>query len=263
MTSLPGYQIRKELGRGGGGIVYLGVRNKDNLTVAIKKLDKQEQRRPPQDETPTEITFLERVQNIPGIIKMIDHFNYFGVNYLIMEKFGSSDLFNWICLKGGSDEHTAKIIFSQVVKIVDKCFNQGIVHGDIKDENILINPNTLEIRIIDFGEGMFVENKTYQKFHGTLTHSPPEWFQNKEFTQEPWTIWSLGILLFTLICGDYPFEEGEVTQVNPFLNPLWKELEGKSRDLQQLVNQCLAFNPCERITLSQVLQSPWLQNMHQ
>ena len=92
---------------------------------------------------------------------MIEHFNLFGYDYLVMEQFGTSDLFDWITLNGPSDDHTARIIFGQVVKIVKRCFNQGIVHGDIKDENILINPATLEIKIIDFGEGMIVEERPF------------------------------------------------------------------------------------------------------
>ena len=51
---------------------------------------------------------------------------------------------------------------------------------------------------------MIVEERPFQEFHGTLVHSPPEWFKSREFTQEPWTVWTLGVLLFTLIFGNYP-----------------------------------------------------------
>ena len=177
-----------------------------------------------------------------------------------MEQFGTSDLFDWITLNGPSDDHTARIIFGQVVKIVKRCFDQGIVHGDINDENILINPATLEIKIIDFGEEMIVEERPFQEFHGTLVHSPPEWFNSRELAQEPWTVWTLGVLLFTLIFGKYPFEELEVAETSPFSNPLWNSLKRKDKNLQTLVHQCLPLNPCERISLSQILQHPWMQH---
>ena len=106
---------------------------------------------------------------------------------------------------------------------------------------------------------MIVEERPYWEFHDTLAHSPPEWFKSREFTQEPWTVWTLGVLLFTLICGDYPFEKWEVTKTNPFSSPLWDTLEKKDKDLQTLVYQCLAFNPLERISLSQILQNSWMQ----
>ena len=144
--------------------------------------------------------------------------------------------------------------------MIKGCFDQGIVHGDIKDENILINPVTLEIKIIDFGEGMIVEERPFREFHGTLVHSPPEWFKSREFTQEPWTIWTLGVLLFTLIFGNYPFKKWEVAKTNPFSSPLWNSLKRKDKDLQTLVHQCLALNPRERISLSQILQNPWMQH---
>ena len=167
------YQIREKLGKGGGGIVYSGIRKPNNLPVAIKRVERRGLKRSTHDGVPIKITLLKKVQNIPGIIKIIKHFNHSGHDYVVMEQFGSSDLFKWISLNGPSDDHTARIIFGQVVKTVKKCFNQGIVHGDIKDENILINPATLEIKIIDFGEGVFVENKLFREFHGTLEHSPP------------------------------------------------------------------------------------------
>ena len=147
-----GYQIEGGLGKGGGGMVFSGIRKPDNLRVAIKRIERKGLKRTTTDGVPIEISLLKKVLDISGIIKMIEHFNHFGYDYVVMEQFGTSDLFDWITLNGPSDDHTARIIFGQVVKIVNKCFNQGIVHGDIKDENILINPATLEIKIIDLGK---------------------------------------------------------------------------------------------------------------
>ena len=135
----------------------------------------------------------------------------------------------------------------------------GIVFSGIrKSDNLRV-----AIKIIK-GKGLKrttsdVYGRPFRKFHGTLVHSPPEWFNSWEFAQETWTVWSLGVLVFTLICGNYPFKEKEVTYANPFSNPLWDILEEKGKELQNLVYQCLAFNPLKRISLSQILQSPWMQ----
>ena len=244
MDSCHGYQIRRRLGFGGGGIVFSGIRKSDNLRVAIKIIKGKGLKKTTSNGVPTEISLLKRAQTVPGIIKVVEHFRRFGNDILVMEQFGTSDLFDWIFLNGPSDDHIARHIFKQVVKIIEECFNQGIVHGDIKDENILINHTTLEIKIIDFGEGMIVDGRPFRKFHGTLVHSPPEWFNSWEFAQEPWTVWTLGVLLFTLILGKYPFEELDVAKTNPFSNPLWNSLKRKDKNLQTLVHQYLALNPC-------------------
>ena len=239
--------------------MFSGLRKSDNLRVAIKIIKGKGLKRTTSDGIPTEVFLLKRAQTVPGIIKVVEHFRRSGNDILVMEQFGTSDLFDWIFLNGPSDDHIARHIFKQVVKIIEECFNQGIVHGDIKDENILINHATLEIKVIDFGEGMIVDGRPFRKFHGTLVHSPPEWFNSWEFAQEPWTVWTLGVLLFTLIFGKYPFEELEVAETNPFSSPLWDTLDKKDEDLQNLVYHCLAFNPLKRISLSQILQNPWMQ----
>ena len=117
------YQIEGELGKGGGGMVYSGIRKPDNLRVAIKRIERRGLKRPTPDGVPIEISLLKKVQNVTGIIKMIEHFHLFGYDFLVMERFRTSDLFDWITLNGPSDDHTARIIFGQVVKIVKRCFN--------------------------------------------------------------------------------------------------------------------------------------------
>ena len=152
--------------------MFSGLRKSDNLRVAIKIIKGKGLKRTTSDGIPTEVFLLKRAQTVPGIIKVVEHFRRSGNDILVMEQFGTSDLFDWIFLNGPSDDHIARHIFKQVVKIIEECFNQGIVHGDIKDENILINHATLEIKVIDFGEGIIVDGILFRKFHGTLVHSP-------------------------------------------------------------------------------------------
>ena len=101
-------------------MVFSGIRKPDNLCVAIKRIERRGLKRTTTDGVPIEISLLKKVQNISGIIKMIEHFNHSRHDYVVMEQFGSSDLFKWISLNGPLDDHTARSIFGQVVKTVKK-----------------------------------------------------------------------------------------------------------------------------------------------
>ena len=89
-----GYQIERGLGIGGGGMMFSGIRRPDNLRVAIKRIERRGLKRTTTDGVPIEISLLKRVQNVSGIIKMIEHFHQFGDDFLVMEQFGASDLFD-------------------------------------------------------------------------------------------------------------------------------------------------------------------------
>ena len=257
MSFLSGYRTHNSelLGEGYGGKVYSGVRNSDGLPIAIKRIRKENMRRTTLDGIPIEIALLKKAQGIPGVIKFLDHFDHTEAHYLVMEKFGSCNLFQYISFHGGLKENVAKIIFKQVAGAVHKCFSREIAHGDIKDENILLDPNTFEVKIIDFGEGVMVENNTLRKFYGTMLHAPPEWFTTKRYALEPTAVWSLGVLLYTIICGDYPFQNTEQT----IKKPIWDFLATKEESLQQLIRGCMTRDPLQRMTLAQVIQDPWLQ----
>ena len=86
----------------------------------------------------------------------------------------------------------------------------GIFHRDIKDENILINTQTLEVKLIDFGCATEADqNSTFKIASGTPEFFPPEVFTKNEYKAEPSTSWALGTLLYVIVIGDIPFEKSE------------------------------------------------------
>ncbi|GAA6096902.1 uncharacterized protein LOC108269550 isoform X1 [Tachysurus ichikawai] len=84
------------------------------------------------------------------------------------------------------------------------CYDRGVFHCDIKAEN-LINPDTLEVKLIDFGCGALLKDTTYKYYFGTDSYAPLEWLISGEYMAIPATVWSLGILLFYLLSGECPF----------------------------------------------------------
>ena len=65
------------------------------------------------------------------------------------------------------------------MEAVISCYQAGILHGDIKDENVIIDPSTGAVTIIDFGSSFLVQSEDYSEFQGTREYSPPEWVRDR------------------------------------------------------------------------------------
>lgn len=96
-------------------------------------------------------------------------------------------------------------IFKQLTLSVEYCHSKNICHRDIKLENIIID-DELNLKLIDFGfASLASKGKLLNFFCGTPSYMPPEIVQKKEYIGFNADIWCLGILLYTLLCGSFPF----------------------------------------------------------
>merc|ERR1711974_115722 len=118
-------------------------------------------------------------------IRFIDYFDMQTCFYIVMERFHSKDLFDFISEQGPLPEALAKDIFRQLLTTLVSCHQKGVVHRDIKDENILIDLNTFKIKLIDFGSGCFLEDRVYREFQGPRVYSPPEWINSGRWPPTP------------------------------------------------------------------------------
>lgn len=252
------YSIERKIGDGGFGTVFSGNRLEDNLKVAIKIIYKKKIRYYEKCNNcivPLEISLLRKVQEIPGVIKMIDWHERMDSYIIVMETEDSIiDLFDFITKSKVLDEKLAQFIFRQLVQTIIDIHKKGIVHRDIKSENILIDMNTFAVKIIDFGAAAYLKEGSYPDFNGTTLFSPPEWISQKQFIAESATVWSLGIVLYDMVCGDIPFAaESLIISADISFN---RDLSAECKDL---IEKCLSLFPRERPLLEEILSHPWMK----
>lgn len=116
---------------------------------------------------PLELKLLSQVQSISGIIRLLDFYERHDSFIYVMEKPGTcKDLFDFITEKGVLEEQLARNFFRQVVETVLACHRKGVIHRDIKDENLLVDLKTLQLKLIDFGSGAYLKDGLYTEFEG-------------------------------------------------------------------------------------------------
>ncbi|CAM4730632.1 unnamed protein product [Leuciscus chuanchicus] len=194
------YEIVRKIGEGGFGEVYAGIRLTDDLKEGCA------------EPVPREIGLLilaNKGPRDPHIIQLLDWEKQAEQYIMVLERPApSEDLLSFLDrYRGTIEEDVASVIMQQATLAAQTCCQRGVLHRDIKLENLLINPDTLEVKLIDFGCGEILYNEGYTSFSGTPEYCPPEYHTNGEYHGEPATVWSLGILLFTLLCGTFPESE--------------------------------------------------------
>ena len=116
---------------------------------------------------PMEICLLKKVSSVAGVVQMLDFYEKADSFIVVMERpEPTKDLFDYITEKGPLSEKVAKDFFRQIVETLREVHKCGVVHRDIKDENILVDLKTGELKLIDFGSGAFLKEGVYSDFDG-------------------------------------------------------------------------------------------------
>jgi PAS domain-containing serine/threonine kinase len=129
----------------------------------------------------------------------------------------------------------------------------GMVHGDIKDENILVD-HDYQIKLIDFGSAIMVQpDELVSAFKGTLHYASPQILNGERYSPFAADIWTLGCLLYVLVAGEVPFSRVATAKLGQFQRPRFVSIE-----CEDLISKMLKVNVDERATMTEISQHPWM-----
>ncbi|XP_056323594.1 aurora kinase B [Danio aesculapii] len=260
------YEIGDQLGKGGFGTVFEGTRLQDGLQVAVKVVDFKEKRVIRVDDfdepLPSEIALHFLANKGPKVYELVQLLDWKveADRYIMVLERPIPCVSVREFLRGhhGSipEDVLQKIMFHTTVA-ADTCSTRGVLHRDIKPDNLLMNPLTFEVKLIDFGCGDLLTDNYYRNYFGTMQFSPPEFKKAGYYFGEPATVWSLGILQYLLMFKTFPNN-------HDLLNLKTKDLQqyGRSKECSDFIRGCLEINFPLRPTLQALRVHDWFKVMN-
>ena len=258
-TNLYFYKIGRILGRGAFGKVNLALHVLSGYLVAMKSFNKNKKNFPLY-KIKNEITIMKKLRNHKGIVKLLEAFENDKYYFIIMENVIGGSLLNAINKMGRLPESLAKNIFRQLMETIKYIHSKGIVHRDIKPDNILLNLNN-NIKLCDFGvskeikKGLLLLDSC-----GTPAFLAPEILLDDPYDPFMTDIWSCGVVLYVMVSGFFPFAGINETQLHEnILNGEFHRINNASNELMDLINKILELDPKKRINVDEILNHPWLK----
>ncbi|KAJ8388311.1 hypothetical protein AAFF_G00134650 [Aldrovandia affinis] len=252
------YDIERTLGKGNFAVVKLARHRITKTEVAIKIIDK----------TQLDAVNLEKIYREVQIMKMLDHPHIIklyqvmetkNMLYLVTEYAKNGEIFDYLASHGRLSEQEARRKFWQILSAVEYCHNRNIVHRDLKAENLLLDSH-MNIKIADFGFGNFFQpGEPLATWCGSPPYAAPEVFEGQQYEGPHLDIWSMGVVLYVLVCGALPFD-------GPTLPVLRQRvLEGRFRipyfmteDCEHLIRRMLVLDPSKRLSVAQIKEHRWM-----
>ncbi|XP_062412974.1 testis-specific serine/threonine-protein kinase 6 [Sardina pilchardus] len=257
-----GYKMEAVLGEGSYSKVKLAHSQKHKSQVAIKVVDRK---KAPHDFVhkflPRELALLRTVrhENIVRVYEFIEVCN--GRLYIVMEA-AATDLLQKVQEGNGVPTDVAKAMFSQIVNAVSYLHNSGIVHRDLKCENILLTVDN-QVRLTDFGFGRFAAGfpDLSQTYCGSAAYAPPEVLLGVPYDPRKYDVWSLGVILYVMVTGCMPFDDSNVAAL-PMIQRkalVYPDDVPVEESVRVIVSLLLQFSPSTRPSIKQVSEQSWLQ----
>ncbi|XP_078090169.1 MAP/microtubule affinity-regulating kinase 3a isoform X2 [Mustelus asterias] len=256
------YRLLKTIGKGNFAKVKLARHILTGREVAIKIIDKTQLNPTSLQKLFREVRIMKCL-NHPNIVKLFEVIETEKTLYLVMEYASGGEVFDYLVAHGRMKEKEARAKFRQIVSAVQYCHQKQIVHRDLKAENLLLDAD-MNIKIADFGfSNEFTVGNKLDTFCGSPPYAAPELFQGKKYDGPEVDVWSLGVILYTLVSGSLPFDGQNLKELRE------RVLRGKYRipfymstDCENLLKRFLVLNPSKRGTLEQIMKDRWINAGH-
>ncbi|EFO27749.1 CAMK/CAMKL/MELK protein kinase [Loa loa] len=258
------YVLHDELGSGGFGKVRLATHLLTSQKVAIKIIDKLKIKKEdlPRVRTELDALMLLSHQNICRLYQCIDTPLKF---FIVMEYCSGGEMFDYIVKKERLEESEARHFFRQLVQAIAYVHSMGFAHRDLKPENLLLTED-LQLKLIDFGLCAKPELGLCDFLHtccGSPAYAAPELIQGLPYKGHQVDIWSMGVLLYTLLCGCLPFEDDSVQKLYmKIATGRYYEPDYLSPTSRDLLRSLLQVEPEKRITISKLIVHPWINKKY-
>jgi len=257
------YELGRVLGHGNFGRVHAARDLRTGRSVAVKVLSKDRVvRAGMMEQIKREIAVMKRVSH-PNIVELHEVMATRSRIYLALELVRGGELFARIVRAGRVREDVARRYFRQLISAVGFCHARGVFHRDLKPENLLID-DAGNLKVVDFGLSALADHARSDGLLHTLCGTPgyvaPEVFRNKGYDGAKADIWSCGVILYVLLAGSLPFPEDNIAAMfkkmsrGDYRCPPWLSTEAR-----RLIPRLLDPNPDTRITVAQIVETPWFK----
>ncbi|XP_074601761.1 ribosomal protein S6 kinase II isoform X2 [Brevipalpus obovatus] len=263
--SLSEYEFLKELGKGSFSVCKAAIHKETKAKYAVKIIDKKKK-----FDCSEEVEILLRFGQHSNIVTLHDVYEDVNFVYLFMDFLEGGELFDRICKKNGFSESEASEVLEVIASTIKYLHENGVVHRDLKPSNIMFADKTASpssIRVCDFGfaKQMRAGNGLLMTPCYTANYVAPEILQKQGY-DEACDIWSMGVLLYTMLAGRTPFANGPADTPNSILGKVGKgEFDLKSGNWQRvsktakdLVSKMLLVDPKVRYRARQVLKHDFI-----
>ncbi|VVC39466.1 Protein kinase, ATP binding site,Protein kinase domain,Serine/threonine-protein kinase, active site,KA1 [Cinara cedri] len=255
-----GYELHRTIGTGGFGKVKLATHGPTGEKVAVKIMDKTKLGKD-LPRVKLEISALKTLSH-PNVCKLYQVIETESHCYVVMEYCSGGELFDHIVEKSRLSEMESRMFFRQIISAVSYLHDSGYAHRDLKPENILLDKEQ-NLKIIDFGlcakpqGGM---DSLLLTSCGSPTYAAPELIQGVKYHGSEVDIWSMGVILYALLCGCLPFESDNIDELfkkilrGKYIEPGWLSSGSK-----RLLRRMLCVDPLKRVRISELIDDPWIK----
>lgn len=253
------YEMECTIGKGNFAVVKLATHIVTKTKVAIKIIDKTQLTEDNLKKIFREIQIMKLLRH-PHIIRLYQVMETDRMLYLVTEYASGGEIFDHLVAHGRMNEREARRKFRQIVSAVAYCHSRHVVHRDLKAENLLLDAN-LNIKIADFGfSNFFTPNSPLKTWCGSPPYAAPELFEGKEYNAPKVDVWSLGVVLYVLVCGALPFDGNTLQSLRS------RVLSGKFRipffmstECEDLIRNMLVVESAKRISVEQIINHKWMK----